>query len=256
MGDWGAEIAVAQAAGMHRVLVVVGMEDERAIAAGEGVDVVVGGANATRLRQRLASVDPASIEAVYSFGVAGAMDDGLSPGELLLSTRVVAQRTDANSGAGGAQWPADPTLRKALQARAQRSKLGSIREAVFLGSDLEARDNPHAGGDALHGARGAAIIDNESHLAAEFAQQHGVPFVAVRAVSDAVSRRLPPAALLALRDDGSPDVAAIVKSVLHHPGQLPALVRTARDYKRALDALRAFRREVGFVPAVHCHREA
>ena len=75
---------------MGRILVVVGMEDERAIAAGDGVDVVVGAANAKRLRERLGNVDTATVDAVYSFGVAGGLDPALKPGDLRVSTRVVA----------------------------------------------------------------------------------------------------------------------------------------------------------------------
>lgn len=241
-----------QAACMGRIVVVVGMEDERAIAAGDGVEVVVGSANARVLRERLASVDPSSIAAVYSFGVAGGLNPGLKPGDLLLSTRVVAQAVDMQHSAVGDSWAADRNLLAALQARALRSDMGAIREVVFLGSDFEARDNPHASNENLRDISGADIIDNESHIAAEFAHTHRLPFVAVRAVSDSVSRTLPPAALLALDADGSPDIGAIAKSLLLHPQQIPALIRTAREYYRALRALKAFRRNIGFLELDHC----
>lgn len=232
---------------MYRTLVVVGMADERAIAAGEGIEVVVGSANANVLRERLARVDAAACGAVYSFGVAGALDVALKPAELLLSTRVVSQDVGIHPQASECFWSADRELLDAVQAKAQESGLGRIREAVFLGSDFEARDNPHAGSNDLQHATGAAIIDNESHIAAEFAHRHALPFLSVRAVSDSVSRRLPPAALIALNPDGSPNIAAIATSLVRYPLQIPGLVRTARDYNRALRSLRAFRRHVGFV---------
>lgn len=238
---------------MRCVLVVVGMEDERAIAAGDGVDVVVGSANATVLRERLARMDTTNIGAVYSFGVAGGLDPALRPGELLVSTGVAAQDAGAQVPAVRDAWTSDQALLEAVQASALKSALGRIREAVFLGSDVEARDNPHANTAAIRDVSGAAIIDNESHIAAEFAQKHQLPFLAVRAVSDSVSRALPPAALIALKPDGSPNIAAILKSLLLHPQQLPALVRTARDYGKALRNLKAFRSSVGFVQAGNCH---
>lgn len=237
---------------MYRILVVVGMEDERAIAAGDDVHVVVGSANATVLRERLARTDTAKISAVYSFGVAGGLDRALRPGELLVSTGVTVQRTDTDMPAIGNAWAADPNLLAAVQASALQSELGRIREGVFLGSDFEARDNPHANSDTIRDISDAAIIDNESHIAAEFAHKHHLPFLAVRAVSDFVSRQLPPAALIALKPDGSPNIAAIVKSLLLHPRQLPALIRTARDYNKALRNLKAFRREIGFVQLGNC----
>jgi len=235
-----------------RIVVVVGMEDERAIAAGEDVEVVVGSANAGVLRARLAQVDTANLAAVYSFGVAGGLDSTLSPGTLLLSTRVVAQGVDVRTVAIGEAWEADPSLLATLQATARQSGLDAIREAVFLGSDFEARDNPHADDDRLRNASGASIIDNESHIAAEFAHRHKVPFIAVRAVSDSVDRPLPPAALIALDGQGKPDLAAIAKSLLRHPWQIPALLRTAWEYRKALRALKAFRRDVGFAQTGIC----
>jgi adenosylhomocysteine nucleosidase len=237
---------------MCRILVVVGMEDERAIAAGDGIEVVVGSANAKVLRERLAKVDTTKIGAIYSFGVAGGLDPALQPGELLLSTRVVAQGVDAQRESIGDDWTADPNLIAALQANAQQMALAKLREAVFLGSDFEARENPHANSAILRDISGAAIIDNESHIAAEFAHRLRTPFVAVRAVSDSVGRTLPPAALIALDADGSPNGAAIAKSLLRQPQQIPALIRTAWEYKKALRALARFRRDIGFVQLGNC----
>jgi len=215
------------------------MEDERAIAAGVGRDVVVGAANAINLRERLDRVDPAGVDAVYSFGVAGALDPALQPGTLLVSTRVLAQ--GAVPATTTDSWAAAPALLAAVPSR-------SARAGVFLGTDVEARDNDLAALRKIRADSGAEIVDNESHIAAEFAAAHGLPFIAVRAVSDSIYRQLPPAALLALKADGSPDIAAVVKSLLRNPVQIPGLLRTAREYNKALKALRAFVGEVGLLP--------
>lgn len=230
-----------------RALVVVGMEDERAIAGGDDVHVVVGSANARVLRARLANVDLANIGAVYSFGVAGGLDPALRPGDLLLSTRVIAQSTDTTRHVVAESWHADQDLLSAIQRQAAQGARVTLRKGVFIGSDFEARDNPHTNNQNLRDISGADIIDNESHIAARFAAEHGLPFVSVRAVSDSVRNALPPAALIALQDDGSPNIAAVAKSILKNPRQIPALIRTAREYKKALDALREFRRDIGFL---------
>jgi len=236
-----------QAACAGHILVVVGMEDERAIAAGEGVEVVVGSANASVLRERLARVDASRLASVYSFGVAGALDTALLPGALLLASRVVEQGDDAQRAGMAHAWPADVHLRAAVQAQARRANIGALREAVFLGTDIEARNNPQANSAHLGEQYGAQSIDNESHIVAAFAARHALPFACVRAVSDALGSRLPPAALLALTAQGRPDKTAIARSLARHPLQLPALLRTARDYRKALCSLAAFRRSVGFV---------
>ena len=235
-----------------RPLVVVGMEHERAIAAGDDVDVVVGAANARLLRERLGRLDTARISAVYSFGVAGGLDPALKPGSLLVSTRVVAQDTGAGRTLETGSWAADPELLSATLQRAVNARSLAIRTGIFLGTDVEARDNDNTTLHKLRKTSGAVIIDNESHLAAQFAADHGLPFLSVRVVSDSIHKALPPAALVALNEDGSADGAAVAKSILRRPWQIPALIRTAVEYGRALNALRDFRREIGFPAPRRC----
>jgi hypothetical protein len=97
----------------------------------------------------------------------------------------------------------------------------------------------------LHAQTGAAAVDTESHIAARIAAAHRVPFVACRAIIDAADTLLPPAALVGLRPDGTADVAAVLRSVLQQPSQLPALVRTAFDAGIARAALYRGRRMLG-----------
>jgi hypothetical protein len=97
----------------------------------------------------------------------------------------------------------------------------------------------------LHAQTGAAAVDTESHIAAEVAAVHQVPFVACRAIIDAADKRLPPAALVGLRADGTADVGAVFGSVLQQPSQLPTLVRTALDAWIARAALYRGRRLLG-----------
>lgn len=242
--------APAAQASALRPLVVVGMEDERRAAAGDDVEVVVGAANAKLLRERLAALDPKRFDAVFSFGVSGGLDPKLPAGTLLLSTRVHEQVLQGGVGVAGEGWDADTGLLAAARARAAAAGV-TVQTALFLGTDLEARENPETGKLGLFERTGAASIDNESQIAARYAAEHGLPFLAVRALSDSVNHSLPPAALIALDpEDGSPNLSAIAWSVLRQPGQIPALIRTAREYGRALRALRAFRRQVGFAGLV------
>src|SRR5437868_9959198 len=97
----------------------------------------------------------------------------------------------------------------------------------------------------LHAQTGAAAVDMESHIAARIAAAHRVPFVACRAIIDAADKRLPPAALIGLRPDGTADIVAVFRSVVQQPGQLPTLVRTAIDSRIAGAALRRGRQLLG-----------
>jgi hypothetical protein len=75
-----------------------------------------------------------------------------------------------------------------------------------------------------------------------------MPFAACRVILDPAYRALPPAALINLRPDGTADVAAVLRNVICHPGQLPALLNVAAEARAARLALRAGRRRLGYAP--------
>lgn len=227
-------------------LVIVGMEDERAIAIGDDAEVVVGSANAAMLRERLKTTGLTNIKAVFSFGVAGGLNPAITAGDLFFSTQVLSQNVSDQGDVIESTWMADNGILVAASMHSAKKTDFKFRKAVFLGSDFEARDNPHTGSTALREITGAEIIDNESHIAAQFASEHNLPFMAIRAVSDSVNHPLPPAALLPLDPDGSPDGSAIMKSLFFNPLQIPALIRTAWQYHKALRALEKFREQIGF----------
>jgi len=97
----------------------------------------------------------------------------------------------------------------------------------------------------LHRATGAAAVDTESHIAAAVAAKHGLPFAAFRVIADSARRRLPPVASVALAPDGKIDRTAVLRSLTGTPGQIPSLLRTAVDARRAFRALLRGRRLLG-----------
>jgi adenosylhomocysteine nucleosidase len=66
----------------------------------------------------------------------------------------------------------------------------------------------------------------------------GIPFIALRAVADPVTKGLPPAALLPLDEKGQPNMLAVFASILRHPGQIPALIGVGNQTRVALRRLR------------------
>ena len=69
----------------------------------------------------------------------------------------------------------------------------------------------------LHDHMGAVAVDMESHIAGRIASVHKIPFAICRTIIDAAHRDLPPAALVGLRHDGTPDVLAVSRSVARQP---------------------------------------
>ena len=98
---------------------------------------------------------------------------------------------------------------------------------------------------ALRRATGAVAVDTESHVAAAIAAKHGMPFAAFRVVADSARRSLPPVASVALTQDGGVSHAAVLRSLARSPSQIPAVLRTAVDARRAFRALLRGRRRLG-----------
>ena len=104
-------------------------------------------------------------------------------------------------------------------------------------SDLEKR--------ALGVKHNALAVDMESHVAAETAARHGLPFAILRCVSDRVDHLLPHAVTVCMRPDGQMDVAAMLGSLVRQPVQVPDFMRTMAGFANAFRALHRGNRAVG-----------
>ena len=94
---------------------------------------------------------------------------------------------------------------------------------------------------ALRLETGAAAVDMESHIAAAYAAEVGLPFAALRVISDPASRALPALAMAAIKPNGDIDLRKILRGVARNPMTLRDLVSTGLDFNRALRSLRGCR---------------
>jgi hypothetical protein len=81
----------------------------------------------------------------------------------------------------------------------------------------------------------------ESHIAAGFAADHALPFAALRVVADPAWRAPPELAVNAMKPNGNVDVWKVLRGIARQPHAIPALMRTARDFNRAIAGLRGCR---------------
>jgi hypothetical protein len=102
-----------------------------------------------------------------------------------------------------------------------------------------------AGKTALYGATGALCVDMESHIAAEAARAHALPFAALRVISDGAERALPRAAQAGMKPDGGMDIVAVLRALAADPRQLPSLIRTGQEAQTAFRALLRSRNRLG-----------
>jgi hopanoid-associated phosphorylase len=200
---------------------------ESRIAAGPGVSVLHG--NIPNLRAALDDAIGRGASGIISFGIAGGLAPELPPGAWVVASGVVATHR---------RYPTDRDwARRLVQA------LGSAVHADIAGVDDPVAEP--ADKRWLRDATASVAVDMESHIAAAAAEAHGLPFAACRVIIDPAERSLPPAALIDLRPDGTPDIAAILWSILRQPFQLPELMRVAADARAAQVALREGRRRLG-----------
>ena len=208
------------------------MSREVRLVAGAGVETVASGGDPERLRAAL-QARRALPSLVLSFGLAGGLDPALRAGDVVVGSDV---RT------GPARWPVETEVAERLADRLRRSGLPA-QLAGIAGSDFPLGEL--AAKAELHRQTEAAAVDMESHIAAAYAAERGLPFLAIRAVCDPAERSLPPLVASALRPDGSTDLAAILRSLARRPGQLPQMLQLARDANAAFASLRRCRDLLG-----------
>lgn len=211
------------------VLIVTGLVQEARIAAGPGMTVICSSSDPKQLRALLAGFDPATIRGVISFGVAGGLDPALKPGDVVVATEVMA---------GARRWETTEALSAELIAGAGLGHRTAVRGGL---AGVEKVIGTQVGKAALRSETGAAAVDMESHIAAEYAAEAGVPFAALRVISDPASRALPELASKAIKPNGDIDLRTVLRGIARNPSTIRALVSTGRDFNRALRSLRGCR---------------
>jgi adenosylhomocysteine nucleosidase len=164
--------------------------------------------------------------ALVSFGIAGAIEPKLTPGQIVLAKNVI-------DGAGK-QFQTDEIWHRALMetlAPHVKFTCGSIATTE------KAATSPMEKA-LLYARTGALAVDMESSGVAAAAARHNIPFIAIRAIADPASRRLPKSALKGLAPDGTTRPLAVLLGLALRPWELPGLMLLGRDTSTALGSLR------------------
>jgi adenosylhomocysteine nucleosidase len=211
------------------VLIVTGLVQEARIAAGPGMFVICSSSDPRQLRALLATLDSTTFRGVISFGVAGGLDPALKSGDVVVATEVLA---------GDTRWLAGLSLSDELITSVALRRRRVVRGGLAGVEQLVAARACKA---ALRMETGASAVDMESHIAAAYAAEAGLPFAALRVISDPASRALPALARGAIKPNGEIDLGRVLRGVARNPSTLRALVSTGIDFNRALKSLRGCR---------------
>jgi adenosylhomocysteine nucleosidase len=156
-------------------------------------------------------------QGLISFGLAGGLKPGLVAGSIVVPTAVLE---------GNRVYPADYALLSFLG--------GSTGAPIYAGQKIA--ESAHDKALIYRRARPDAI-DLESGAVARVAQARGLPFAVLRAVADPWDADLPPAAMIALKDDGGLDLLGVARSIARRPWQIKGLLALGRAAKLARGAL-------------------
>lgn len=214
---------------MPRLGIVTGLAFEavtaRTVTGRSAVAIACAAADSRRAEAAACTLIGKGCEALLSFGIAGGLDPRLSAGGVVLADSVVSAR--------GERWPTDLAWRRRLASRLVHGI--AVTEAPLLGVDA-----PVAGVSEkqMHRARsGAAALDMESHAVAAVAAQGGLPFIVLRVVADPAGRAVPVWLTAATDRQGRADPLAAITGLLRRPFDIGAVIRLARDVRRARKAL-------------------
>jgi adenosylhomocysteine nucleosidase len=212
-----------------RLGIVTGLRFEAAIArraieaapfAGtDSATVACHGPGQVRGSSAAAELLAAGATALLAFGVAGGCDPALPPGAVVLSTGV----RDLSAGGKGEVLYTNRDWHRRLKFRLLGSML--VKEALIASAA-----DPVTGAAAKRGLfdeLNAAAVDMESAAVARAAIEASVPFMALRAIVDGAGIGLPESALAGLGLDGGAQAAAVARTALRRPQDIPALIRLA-----------------------------
>lgn len=190
---------------------------------GDNVAICLSGMGENAARKAATGLQTRGATSLISFGVAGALDPNLRPGDLVLPESVYNERL----------LPVSLTWR----SQVQKSLPSHLR---IIGGKLATSKKVLTSLSEKHEfakITGAFAVDLESSAIAEVAESSSIPFLAIRAISDPVEFSPPLALLNAVNSDGSANLGKILSLLLRRSVTLSTLLHLARDVRIARSTL-------------------
>ena len=183
--------------------------------------LILGGMGPARAARAAEKMIREGARALISIGMAGALQPGISSGDVLLPERV--------ADAGGCLNTTE-SWRAAIVERLADTTLtvhgGLLHSVASVLGTASAKS-------AYGSSTGAVAVDMESAAIVGAAQRHGVPAVVVRVVVDPVDVNLPLEILEQLDPYGSIRIKRVLSAIGGRPALVPDMIRLARAQRAA-----------------------
>jgi adenosylhomocysteine nucleosidase len=214
---------------------VTGSKRERACLAPDGtetedlpeLEIRCSGAVSSRAGMLAALLVDQGCAGLLSIGLAGGLDPALKPGDVILSSTVIAP--------DGAKVPADAAWRDRLAAELEQNAIPFRIGAIAGLDELVRRAETKR---ALRSATGALAVDMESHAVMRIAAAAGIPFLAVRVIADGAGDELPRAVEVALTEQGGVAILRLLGALLRRPGDIAGMIMLGQRSASGFQSLR------------------
>lgn len=208
--------------------------------------LVLGGMGPERAARAAERMIQEGASAVMSIGMAGALQPGVNPGDVLLPEQVGDARGSLNI---------DRSWRTAILERLTDTPFtvhGGLLHSVASVLGTAAAKSEYGR------STGAVAVDMESAAIVQAAQRHGVPATVVRVIVDPVDVALPLEILERLDPYGSIRLSWVLGAIVTRPALLPDMIRLARAQRaahRVLNQLGRRRHEL-LAPDIVAHMQS
>ena len=186
----------------------------------------VSGAGPKRAHQAARRLLDENVDALISWGCAGALKEGLQPGHLVIPERIVSADDEV--------FFPDPSWHQAFLETIPPHLMhhtGTLLESIRVIKTANEKDR-------LHRRAGALAIDMESAAIARLAKAENLPFLVIRSIADHASMTFPEAINRSLNPRGDVNIGSLLLELLRRPQELKGLIQLGRSFSLAMTTLK------------------
>ena len=176
------------------------------------------------------------VDGLISWGCAAALSSDLNPGDLVIPEQILSEQRLAFST--DKAWLQH--LRQCLLPEKLTLTTGSLAESSRIVADSGEKQ-------LTYRQTGAVALDMESAAVIKAAQQANIPCLAIRAIVDPAGMDLPRAVVQSLNAQGRTELPKLLRFLLTHPWEIPALIKLGLNFNAARKTLKIVAKQLNIL---------